>query len=74
MFVIVVAVAILVGDIGPIFNVVGSIDAVAISYVLPCGFYLRLSKKKKNVHYVASFIIFVTASILSVTCLVSNYL
>lgn len=76
MYVIAVTVAIVVGDIDPIFNVVGSIDATSISYLLPCGFYIGLNKNRrsKRFHYYTSIIIFIFAVILALTCLVCNYI
>lgn len=56
MYIFSVTIAIVVGDIGPIFNIIGSVDATAISYLLPCAFYWQLTKNnnKKKMHYYIS--------------------
>lgn len=76
MYALVVGTAIIVGNIEPIFNVIGSIDSTAICYVLPCLFYIKLTRKKNfsNIHYLASWVIMIFSSIVAVICLTCNYL
>lgn len=70
----IVTVAILVQDIGPIFNVVGSISATAISYFFPCLFYVNLTKKKKNALTYISFMIIFAAAVVAVIGLVCEHI
>ncbi|KRX00604.1 hypothetical protein PPERSA_12823 [Pseudocohnilembus persalinus] len=76
VYALVVGTAIIVGNIEPIFNVIGSIDSTAICYVLPCLFYIKLTRKNNfsNIHYLASWVIMIFSSIVAVTCLTCNYL
>ena len=69
-YILLVLIAILVGDIGPIFNIIGSISANAISYILPSLFYIQLAKKKDYDFYF-SIMIVIISTILGMFCLIS---
>ncbi len=72
LYVITVAVAVFVGDLGPIFNVLGAVAANALSFLLPCIYYLRLTRKRNTIHVYASWLIIIVAGSLGILCIVSE--
>lgn len=76
VYIISITIAVVVGEIGPIFDIVGSIDATSISYLLPCAFYIGLKRKNKksNKHVIFSYILFISTGSLAITSLIFGFL
>jgi hypothetical protein len=53
------------------FNLVGAISSNAIGVLLPCIFYLKLSKRRGNLYKFVG-VMLVIASLLTVVCLASE--
>ena len=64
-----VIIAILAGDIGPIFTYVGAIACNSIAYILPYMFFLRLYKKRNFIYYFTFFLL-IFQSFLALTCII----
>ena len=62
-------IAILAGDIGPIFSYVGAIASNSIAYALPFLFFIRLYKKRNFLYYLV-FVLLVISIILALVCIV----
>ena len=77
LFSIAIGIAIGVGDIEAVFNLVGAVASNAIGYIFPCMFYYLLvkykNKKKTYSYYIARtlFYFFIPFGVFSV---VSNYI
>ena len=68
---IIVYLAIIIGDIQPIFNIIGSLSANAISYTIPAIFFIKLSKKK-DIYLFLSYIIFIISILLGIFCVIAE--
>lgn len=55
------------------FNLVGAVSSNAIGIVFPCLFYLKLTRRKGKLYEFVK-VMFVVALMLTVVCLVSEYI
>jgi hypothetical protein len=70
---VIVTVAIVVGDLGTIFNITGAVSANCIGYILPALFYIRCAKTKDTDYYI-SWGLFFFGCISGIVCIISEFL
>lgn len=72
LYAVTTVIAIIVQDLGPIFNILGAVSSNALTFLLPCIYYLRLTKKKSGVNIIACWFIIVIAGGVGILCIVSQ--
>lgn len=77
LFVTIVALAVTIGRLGPIFNLVGAIASNGIGFILPTLFYMVLIWRKnraKRIHFWASLVLFCTAIPFGIFAVVTEFI
>jgi len=77
LFATIVVLAVTIGRLGPIFNLVGAIASNSIGFILPTLFYMMLiwrKKRERRVHFRASLILFCTAVPFGIFAVITEFI